>query len=98
HTIISGYPCGGPGEPCNSSQQPYFRPGKRVRQHLGKLGSGHALAGAEIGLLAAVARLAGATAWVAADDCVRVGSLHIREEAVGGSDIGEGSRARRIER
>ncbi|HMA35423.1 MAG TPA: S-layer homology domain-containing protein [Chloroflexia bacterium] len=26
HGIISGYACGGPGEPCNSTNQPYFRP------------------------------------------------------------------------
>jgi hypothetical protein len=25
--IISGYPCGGPGEPCDSSHRSYFRPG-----------------------------------------------------------------------
>jgi hypothetical protein len=24
--IISGYPCGGPGEPCDGQQRPYFRP------------------------------------------------------------------------
>ena len=24
--IISGYPCGGPGEPCDSESKPYFRP------------------------------------------------------------------------
>jgi hypothetical protein len=23
---ISGYPCGGPGEPCDSQQRPYYRP------------------------------------------------------------------------
>jgi hypothetical protein len=28
--IINGYPCGGPGEPCNSSNDPYFRPGNQV--------------------------------------------------------------------
>lgn len=25
--IISGYPCGGPGEPCHAGNLPYFRPG-----------------------------------------------------------------------
>lgn len=25
--IIGGYPCGGPGEPCNAGNLPYFRPG-----------------------------------------------------------------------
>jgi hypothetical protein len=26
--VISGYPCGGPGEPCNMpDNRPYFRPG-----------------------------------------------------------------------
>ena len=25
--IIGGYPCGGPGEPCDSQHRPYFRPG-----------------------------------------------------------------------
>jgi N-acetylmuramoyl-L-alanine amidase len=24
--IISGYPCGGPGEPCDQANRPYFRP------------------------------------------------------------------------
>jgi hypothetical protein len=24
--IINGYPCGGPGEPCNPNNDPYFRP------------------------------------------------------------------------
>jgi hypothetical protein len=28
--IISGYPCGGVGEPCNSNNDPYFRPGNNV--------------------------------------------------------------------
>ncbi len=28
--IISGYHCGGPGEPCNPSREPYFRPGNNV--------------------------------------------------------------------
>lgn len=25
--VMSGYPCGGPGEPCDDQQRPYFRPG-----------------------------------------------------------------------
>jgi hypothetical protein len=25
HGIISGYSCGGPGEPCGTSDKPYFR-------------------------------------------------------------------------
>jgi hypothetical protein len=25
--IVSGYPCGGPGEPCGATNRPYFRPG-----------------------------------------------------------------------
>lgn len=28
--IVSGYPCGGPGEPCNTNNDPYFRPGNPV--------------------------------------------------------------------
>ena len=28
--IISGYPCGGPGEPCNENGDPYFRPNDLV--------------------------------------------------------------------
>jgi hypothetical protein len=28
--IISGYPCGGPGEPCDPSTRPYFRPANQV--------------------------------------------------------------------
>ncbi|MEO8287774.1 MAG: S-layer homology domain-containing protein [Chloroflexota bacterium] len=28
--IISGYPCGGPGEPCNANSDPYFRPSNPV--------------------------------------------------------------------
>ncbi len=27
HGVISGYTCGGPGEPCNSQNRPYFRQG-----------------------------------------------------------------------
>ncbi len=29
-SIVGGYPCGGPGEPCNSGNNPYFRPGANV--------------------------------------------------------------------
>ena len=28
--IVQGYPCGGPGEPCNSQSQPYYRPNNDV--------------------------------------------------------------------
>jgi hypothetical protein len=28
--IISGYPCGGPGEPCHAQHKPYFRPNNNV--------------------------------------------------------------------
>jgi hypothetical protein len=28
--IINGYPCGGPGEPCNGNNDPYFRPDNSV--------------------------------------------------------------------
>jgi hypothetical protein len=28
--IIGGYPCGGPGEPCDSQNRPYFRPANNV--------------------------------------------------------------------
>lgn len=28
--IVSGYPCGGAGEPCDSSSRPYYRPGAGV--------------------------------------------------------------------
>ncbi len=28
--IISGYPCGGPGEPCDDQNRPYYRPGNSV--------------------------------------------------------------------
>lgn len=30
HDAISGYPCGGPGEPCDDQQRPYFRPNNNV--------------------------------------------------------------------
>ena len=26
HSVMSGYPCGGPGEPCGPDNKPYFRP------------------------------------------------------------------------
>jgi hypothetical protein len=28
--VMSGYPCGGPGEPCDAQNRPYFRPGNSV--------------------------------------------------------------------
>ncbi|MEO8287667.1 MAG: S-layer homology domain-containing protein [Chloroflexota bacterium] len=28
--IINGYPCGGPGEPCNTTNEPYFRPSNNL--------------------------------------------------------------------
>jgi hypothetical protein len=28
--VMSGYPCGGPGEPCDGQQRPYFRPYNNV--------------------------------------------------------------------
>jgi len=30
HQVISGYPCGGEGEPCDEQQRPYFRPYNNV--------------------------------------------------------------------
>jgi outer membrane protein assembly factor BamB len=36
--IINGYPCGGPGEPCNGNNDPYFRPGNQItRGQLSKI-------------------------------------------------------------
>ncbi|MEA2575797.1 MAG: large repetitive protein [Chloroflexia bacterium] len=36
--ILGGYPCGSPGEPCNGSGNPYFRPGNNVtRGQLSKI-------------------------------------------------------------
>ncbi|MEO5953754.1 MAG: S-layer homology domain-containing protein, partial [Chloroflexia bacterium] len=29
-SIISGYPCGGPAEPCGPTNLPYFRPGNNA--------------------------------------------------------------------
>jgi hypothetical protein len=35
--IIGGYACGGPGEPCDSENRPYYRPGNNVtRQQMAK--------------------------------------------------------------
>jgi subtilisin-like proprotein convertase family protein len=28
--VINGYPCGGPGEPCDPGNRPYFRPGNNI--------------------------------------------------------------------
>jgi hypothetical protein len=30
HEAITGYPCGGPGEPCDPNNRPYFRPGAPI--------------------------------------------------------------------
>jgi hypothetical protein len=36
--IVGGYPCGGPGEPCNQDNEPYYRPGANVtRGQLSKI-------------------------------------------------------------
>jgi hypothetical protein len=36
--LITGYPCGGPGEPCDPNNNPYFRPGNDVsRGQLSKI-------------------------------------------------------------
>ena len=36
--IVSGYPCGAPGEPCNDDDDPYYRPGANVtRGQLSKI-------------------------------------------------------------
>jgi hypothetical protein len=36
--IVSGYPCGAPGEPCNDADEPYYRPGANVtRGQLSKI-------------------------------------------------------------
>jgi hypothetical protein len=38
HAIIDGYTCGGPGEPCDSENRPYFRPANDVtRSQLAKI-------------------------------------------------------------
>jgi hypothetical protein len=37
-SLINGYPCGGPGEPCDPNNDPYFRPGNDVtRGQLSKI-------------------------------------------------------------
>ena len=30
HGVISGYTCGGPGEPCDARNRPYFRQGNNA--------------------------------------------------------------------
>ena len=41
--LVSGYACGGPGEPCNPDNQPYFRPGAAVtRGQVAKIVAGAA--------------------------------------------------------
>jgi uncharacterized delta-60 repeat protein len=41
--IVSGYPCGGTGEPCNGNNDPYFRPGNLVtRGQIAKIASNSA--------------------------------------------------------
>ncbi len=41
--IVSGYPCGGPGEPCGTSSDPYFRPGSGItRGQIAKIVAGAA--------------------------------------------------------
>jgi hypothetical protein len=38
NNIVTGYPCGGPGEPCDSENRPYFRPYANVtRGQLSKI-------------------------------------------------------------
>jgi hypothetical protein len=38
HSIVSGYDCGGAGEPCDAQRRPYFRPGSNVtRGQLSKI-------------------------------------------------------------
>jgi hypothetical protein len=38
HGVMGGYPCGGEGEPCDSENRPYFRPGNDVtRGQLSKI-------------------------------------------------------------
>jgi hypothetical protein len=46
--IVSGYDCGGPGEPCHGQNNPYFRPGKLItRGQVAKIvANGLGLAGA----------------------------------------------------
>jgi plastocyanin len=41
--IIGGYPCGGPGEPCQAGSKPYFRPGDNAsRGQIAKIVAGAA--------------------------------------------------------
>jgi hypothetical protein len=38
YSVVNGYPCGGPSEPCDSESRPYFRPNSRVtRAQLSKI-------------------------------------------------------------
>src|SRR5438477_738090 len=38
YSIVTGYPCGGPGEPCDDLNRPYFRPDNQVtRGQLAKI-------------------------------------------------------------
>ena len=40
HAVMGGYNCGGPGEPCDDQQRPYFRPGADItRGQLSKIAS-----------------------------------------------------------
>lgn len=49
-SILSGYACGGPGEPCNSGNDPYFRPNAGItRGQLAKIVSNAAGFDEEIG-------------------------------------------------
>jgi hypothetical protein len=46
HGIISGYTCGGAGEPCDSQNRPYYRPGApAVRAQIAKIVDGALMAG-----------------------------------------------------
>jgi len=46
HGIVSGYTCGGPGEPCDSQNRPYYRPGAAaVRAQIAKIVDGALTAG-----------------------------------------------------
>ncbi|HUS17572.1 MAG TPA: hypothetical protein VM536_21460 [Chloroflexia bacterium] len=41
HGITSGYSCGGPGEPCDGQDRPYFRPGDTaIRGEIAKIVDG----------------------------------------------------------
>ena len=38
HSVMSGYPCGGTGEPCGPNNLPYFRPNNNAsRGQTGKI-------------------------------------------------------------